>query len=180
MSEYTTVYLRDKNVPLLEYREQPPWEEIKDLSDDEINIIEEERKEYNRKVERSMGCELFYLTTTPSRELAVLPWSPSPKVLTKELNEEVIDFYQEEIDRCKTALKEQKENIVRLESRIVKANVELYDKIKEDIYECNNSIIFWKEELGHYQHLRNKFDFLKGIMDEDSNMEDYELIYTKS
>ena len=112
-------------------------------------------------------------------KLTVLPWNPSPKVLTKELLEEVIDFYQEEIDRCKTALNEQKEDIVRLESRIVKANVELYDKIKEDIYECNNSIIFWKEELGHYQHLRNKFDFLKGIMDEDSNMEDYELIYTK-
>ena len=44
MSEYTTIYLRNKNVPLLEYREQPSWEEIKDLSDDEINKIEEERK----------------------------------------------------------------------------------------------------------------------------------------
>ena len=87
MSEYTTIYLRNKATPLLEYKEHPSWNEFKDLSDDEINKIEEERKEHNRKVERSMGCELFYLTTTPSRELAVLPWSPSPKVLTKELIE---------------------------------------------------------------------------------------------
>ena len=60
MSEYTTIFLRNKNVPLLEYREQPSWEEIKDLSDDEINKIEEERKEYNRKVERSMGRALLF------------------------------------------------------------------------------------------------------------------------
>ena len=179
MSEYTTIYLRNKNVPLLEYREQPSWEEIKDLSDDEINKIEEERKEYNRKVERSMGCELFYLTTTPSRELTVLPWNPSPKVLTKELLEEVIDFYQEEIDRCKTALKKQKEDIVRLEARILKANVELYDKINEDIYECNQSISFWTKELNHYQYLLDKFNFVKEIIDNDSNAENYELIYTK-
>lgn len=92
MSEYTTIYLRNKATPLLEYKEHPSWNEFKDLSDDEINKIEEERKEHNRNVERSMGCELFYLTTTPSRELTVLPWNPSPKVLTKELLGEVIDF----------------------------------------------------------------------------------------
>ena len=180
MSEYTTIFLRNKNVPLLEYREQPSWEEIKDLSDDEINKNEEERKEHNRNVERSMGCELFYLTTTPSRELTVLPWNPSPKVLTKELFGEVIDFYKEEIDRCKTALKEQKEDIVRLEARIVKANVELYDKINEDIYECNQSISFWTEELNHYKYLFDKFNFAKDIIDNDSNAGNYELIYTKS
>ena len=57
MSEYTTIYLRNKATPLLEYKEHPSWNEIKDLSDDEINKIEEERKEHNRNVERSMGCE---------------------------------------------------------------------------------------------------------------------------
>ena len=154
MSEYTTIYLRNKATPLLEYKEHPSWNEIKDLSDDEINKIEEERKEHNRNVERSMGCELFYLTTTPSRELTVLPWNPSPKVLTKELLGEVINFYKEEIDRCKTALKEQKE--------------------------CNQSISFWTEELNHYKYLFDKFNFAKDIIDNDSNAENYELIYTKS
>ena len=47
MSEYTTIYLRNKATPLLEYKEHPSWNEIKDLSDDEINKIEEERKEHN-------------------------------------------------------------------------------------------------------------------------------------
>ena len=87
---------------------------------------------------------------------------------------------KEEIDRCKTALKEQKEDIVRLEARIVKANVELYDKINEDIYECNQSISFWTEELNHYKYLFDKFNFAKDIIDNDSNAENYELIYTKS
>ena len=42
MSEYTTIYLRNKATPLLEYKEHPSWNEIKDLSDDEINKIEVE------------------------------------------------------------------------------------------------------------------------------------------
>lgn len=180
MSEYTTIYLRDKNVPLLEYREQPAWEEIQNLSEDEIKIIKEERQEYNRKVEKSMGCELFYLTTTPSRELTVLPWSPSPKRLTKEKLDEIICFYNGEIGDCKKAITNHKESIVRLETRIVKANVELYDKINDDIDECNENLKFWEEELERYSYLYNKFDFLKGIMEEDSNSKDYELIYTKS
>lgn len=37
MSEYTTIYLRNKATPLLEYKEHPSWNEFKDLSDDEIN-----------------------------------------------------------------------------------------------------------------------------------------------
>lgn len=180
MSEYTTVYLRDKNIPLLEYKEELSWEEIQNLSEDEIKIIKEERQEYNRKVEKSMGCELFYLTTTLSRELVILPWSPSPKRLTKEKIDEVISFYNEEIEDCKKAIANYKESIVRLETRIVKANFELYDKINEDIDERNENLKFWEEELERYLYLYNKFDFLKGIMEEDSNSKDYELIYTKS
>ena len=36
MSEYTTVYLRSKATPLLDYREHPSFEETKNLSKDEI------------------------------------------------------------------------------------------------------------------------------------------------
>lgn len=48
--------------------------------------------EYNKQVAKSLGCKLFYLTTTPSRELTVLPCSPSPSVLTNVLLEEVYAF----------------------------------------------------------------------------------------
>ena len=66
MSEYTTVYLRSKATPLLDYIEQPSWEEIQNLSEDELNQIMNEIKEHNKNVDRSLGCELFNLSTTPS------------------------------------------------------------------------------------------------------------------
>ena len=180
MSEYTTIYLRNKNTPLLDYKEQPSWEEIQNLSEDELRMIRKEIYEYNKTVVKSFGCELFYLSTTPSRHLSVLPWSPSPRVLTKELLEEVIDFYKEEIEHYKKYIAKNKDSIAKLETRIAKANVELYDKINEEIDECNENLSFGEEELEHYQYLYSKFDFLMGIFDEESNLEEYELMYTKS
>ena len=179
MSEYTTVYLRSKATPLLEYREQPSWEEMQKLSEDELDKVMTEIKEHNKSVDRSLGCELFYLSTTPSRHLDVLHWSPSPRVLTAELLNEVLDFYNEEIDNCKKSIAKHKETIVKLEARIVRVNVELYEKISEEINEYNESIGYLEEELEEKQYLYNKFYFVKGILDNKSNAEDYELVYTK-
>ena len=62
MSEYTTVYLRYKNTPLLEYREHPSFEETRNLSKDEIITAIHEVDEYNKNVRKSFGCELFHLS----------------------------------------------------------------------------------------------------------------------
>ncbi len=179
MSEYTSIYLRDKEKPLLNYKEYPNYEEIKELSNEERMARIKEIKEYNKNVSLSYGCELFYLTTTPSRQLEVLPWSDEPTVLTEDLLDEVISFYDEEIQTCQKSIAEKKENIIRLEDRIRKANVELYDRINEEINDCRSSISFWDEEYQNWLYWRNKFAFLKGIMDNESNSEHYELIYTK-
>ena len=179
MSEYTTVYLRSKATPLLDYREQPSWEEIQNLSEDELNQIMNEIKEHNKNVDRSLGCELFYLSTTPSRHLNILRWSPSPKILTTELLDEVLEFYNEEIEFNKKSIAKNKETIAKLEARIVKANVDLYEKISEEIDDCNESIDYLEEELENKRYLYNKFYFAKGILDNKSNAEDYELVYTK-
>ena len=179
MSEYTTVYLRNKNTPLLEYREYPSNAGAENLSNDEIMKIIRETEEYNRIVRKSFGCELFHLSTTPSRELDVLPWSSSPKTLTAELLDRVIDFYNEEIESYKKSIAKYNATIAKLETRILKANVELYDKISKDIDEYNESIGFWEEELENKQYLYNKFYFAKGILDNKSNADDYELVYTK-
>ena len=179
MSEYTTVYLRNKNTPLLEYREYPANSGKVNLSNDEIMKIIRETEEYNRIVRKSFGCELFHLFTTPSRELDVLPWSSSPRTLTTELLDRVIDFYNEEIEGYKKSIAKYMATIAKLETRILKANVELYDKISKDIDEYNESIGFWEEELENKQYLYNKFYFAKGILDNKSNADDYELVYTK-
>ena len=47
----------------------------------------------------------------------------------------------------------------------------------EDKY--NESIGFLEEELENTQCQYNKFYFAKGILDNKSNAEDYELVYTK-
>ena len=179
MSEYTTVYLRSKTTPLLEYREQPSYEETRNLSKDEIMAAIHEVDEYNKNVRKFFGCELFHLSTTPSRQLDVLQWSSSPQTLTTELLDRVLAFYNEEIEDYKKSIARYKATIIKLETRILKANVELYDKISKDIDEYNDSIRDFEEELENTQCLYNKFYFAKGILDNKSNAEDYELVYTK-
>ena len=191
MSEYTTVYLRHKDMPLLKKKEHPSHEECQSLSKEDLMKVIREIDEYNKQVAKSLGCKLFYLTTTPSRELTVLPCSPSPSVLTNVLLEEVLCFYKEEIEHCKKAIAKNKEDIAKLEVRIAKTTVDLYDKINKEIdncYEnidfeeednCYENIDFEEEELEHYQFLYNKFSFLEGIIVDESNSKNYELIYTK-
>ena len=180
MSEYTTVYLRNKNTPLLEYREHPSIEETRNLSKDEIMTTICEVDEYNKNVCKSFGCELFHLSTTPSRELDVLQWSSSPHTLTVEMLDRVLAFYNEEIEGYNKTIARYKATIAKLETHILKANVELYDKISKDIDKYNDSIHDFEEDLEVKQNLYNKFYFAKGILDNKSNTEDYELVYTKS
>lgn len=179
MSEYTTVYLRSKATPLLDYREHPSFEETRNLSKDEIMAAIHEVDECNKNVRKSFGCELFHLSTTPSRQLDVLQWSSSPQTLTTELLDRILAFYNEEIEDYKKSIARYKANIAKLETRILKANVELYDKISKDIDEYNDSIRDFEEELENTQYLYNKFYFAKGILDNKSNADDYELVYTK-
>ena len=179
MSEYTTVYLRNRNTPLLEYREHPSFEKTRNLSKDEIMTAIYKVDKYNKNVRRSFGCELFHLSTTPSRQLDVLQWSSSPRTLTEELLDKVLAFYNEEIEGYKKSIAKYRATIVKLETRILKTNVELYDKINKEIDEYNDIIHDFEEDLKVKQYLHSKFYFAKGILDNRSNAEDYELIYTK-
>ena len=112
--------------------------------------------------------------------MTILPWSPSPSILTKGLLDEILYFYQEEIDNYKNAIAKNKEDIAKLEVRISKANVNLYGRISKEIDECYERINFEEEELEHCQYLYNKFAFCSSIINNESNSEYYELIYTKS
>ena len=179
MSEYITIYLRYKEIPLLKYKEYPSYEEYQKLSKEDLMKVNREIDEYNKQVTKTLGCKLFYLSTTPSRELTMLPWSPSPSILTKGLLDEILYFYREEIDNYKNAIAKNKEDIAKLEVRISKANIDLYDKINKEIDNCYENIDFEEEELEHYQFLYNKFSFLEGIIGNESNSKNYELIYTK-
>ncbi len=179
MSEYTSVYLREKAAALLSFRDNPTAEELEGKSEEEIQAIYQEVRTYNDTVGETFGCELFYLTTTPSRRLKVLPWSPDPKPLTKDLLEEIIDFYNEEISSYESIISDRKEDIERYEARIVRANADLYDKIEEDIFDCKRSIEECQEELEELKFFCSEFRFLQGILDNKSNSERFELIYTK-
>lgn len=179
MSEYTSVYLREKASPLLSYREDPSLDEIEGKTEEEINEIYKDIHAYNESVEETFGCELFYLTTTPSRQLSVLPWTFEPKPLKNDLLKDVIDFYNEEITSYENIISKRKDDIERYEARIIKATPELYDKIEEDIFDCKQSIEDCREEMSEMNFLRSKFIFLQEIMDLGSNSDRYELIYTK-
>ena len=179
MSEYTSVYLREKAAPLLTFRDHPTAEELEGKSDEEIRAIYQEVQTYNNTVDETFGCELFYLTTTPSRRLDVLSWSQDPKPLTKSMLEEIIEFYNEEISSYERIVSERKDDIDRYEARIVRANADLYDKIEEDIFDCKRSIEECLEEMEELKLYRFRFRFLLGILEDKTNSERYELIYTK-
>ena len=179
MSEYTVVYLRKKGDPLLTYREHLTYEERLSKSEEEIIAAEKEVNEYNNGVSKSYGCELFYLCTTPSRRLTVLRWTEDPKPLSRELLDEVLSFYEEEINSWEKTIANIKEQITVLEQRILKANVNLYDKISEDIAYRKDSIRECEEYLDEDRSLQSKFRFLHGIITNDENMDTYELVYTK-
>lgn len=178
MSEYTTIYLRRKDLPLLQNKEYPSYAERENMSEEDYEKALHEVQEYNDQVDKSLGCKLFYLSTTPSRQLDMLPWSPEPKILAKAQLAEILNFYEEEIKQCKEFIDKNKDKIAKLDVRILKANVDLYDKIDKEINECNESMMFEEEELENYQYWYNQFAFCSSIINDKSNSEDYELIYT--
>ena len=180
MSEDTTVYLRCKDKPLLKYKDYPTREETKGLEEKEIKKLIQEVEEYNNIAHESYGCMLFYLCTTPSRELDFLPYSQEPKPFTKDLLNDVLGFYKEKIKEYKERIIKSKELIEILEKRIVKANIKIYDKIDSEINWHKEHIISLEEEIDYYQYFYNKFNFLNGIFEWNSNIDNYELIYTKS
>lgn len=179
MSEYTTVYLREKAAPLLSYCEYPTGDDIRGKTEEEVKEINKEVQAYNDSVKDSFGCELFFLSTTPSRRLSVLPWTSEPKPLTNYLLNEIIDFYNEEIASSETIISKRKEAIERHEARIIKASPELYDKIEANINYCKQGIEECRENLSEMNFFCSKFKFLQEIMGLGSNSERYELIYTK-
>ena len=124
---------------MLKYKEHPSYEEYQKSSKEDLMKVNSEIDEYNKQVTKSLGCKLFYLSTTPSRELTMLPWSPSPSVLTNVLLEEVLCFYKEEIEHCKKAIAKNKEDIAKLEVRIAKTTVDLYDKINVSVWSNKDS-----------------------------------------
>ena len=55
MSEYTTVYLRHKEMPLLKNKEYPSHEECQILSKEDLMEVICEIDEYNKQVAKSLG-----------------------------------------------------------------------------------------------------------------------------
>ena len=93
MSEYTTIYLKMQEIPLLKYKENILHvRNIKSYLREDLMKVNREIDEYNKQVTKSLGCKIVYLSTTPSRELTMLPWSPSPRYVTQGLLDEILYF----------------------------------------------------------------------------------------
>ncbi|MBQ0150394.1 MAG: hypothetical protein KBT08_07265 [Bacteroidales bacterium] len=179
MSEYTNIYLRKKGVPLLKYRTIAD-EDTSSLTKEEYFSLVEEVKAYNKSINEGLGCELFYLGTTPSRQLQVLPWSPDPQLLTTQMLQEILDFYSEEIEEEMQYIKRNEEELRILEDRIRSADVKLYDKIDQNIFETRSSINDSNDTLEELRSLMRRFEFVANMMQDTDNAERYELVYTKS
>lgn len=179
MSEYTTIYLRKKGEPLLKYR-YIVNEKTLGLTKEEYISLQEEIHAYNKTINEGLGCELFYIGTTPSRQLDVLPYSENPELLTSAMLTEILDFYAEEIEEEKQFIKRCEEKMRVLEDRIRAADVKLYNKIDQEIFENKACIDECQETLKELQFLSSRFEFVANIMQDSDNAERFELVYTKS
>lgn len=179
MSEYTHIFLREKGQPVLTFREYRSAEdELKGLSEEQIKASYAEVDAYNETVRKSFGCVLFYLCTTPSRQLTVLPYSEDPQLFSKELLEEVLAFYEEKIRSLNDLIAKDRSQLEILEKRILLATPALYDKISLDIEKHRSYIGEEQESLMCWKDNYRKFQFVKDIIDNSDNS-GYELIYTK-
>lgn len=179
MSEYTVLYLREKGKPLLKYRSMAD-EKTSCLTKEEYSSLYEEVMAYNRSINEGLGCELFYLGTSKSRELQCLPWSPDPQLLTTQMLQEILDFYTEKIVMWQGHIKRNEEKLVVLENRIRTVNIKLYDHIDHEISSLKTYNNESRETIEDLQLLRSKFEFIHNIMSEEDNAKRYELVYTKS
>ena len=114
---------------MLEYKDSPSYEEVINLSESERKQLYHEITELNDRVTDSFGAVILTLSTTPSRELSIIPCAEYPKVVTLDLLERIISFYKEEIDECHKYIDSYKKKRLVLEERFAKANPEIYDKI---------------------------------------------------
>ena len=102
---------------MLEYKDSPSYEEVMNLSESERKQLAHEINDFNGRVSDSWGAEVFTLSTTPSRQLSLIPWAESPQVVTLDLLERIMSFYAEEIDECNRYIDSYQKKILDLEER---------------------------------------------------------------
>ena len=93
---------------------------------------------------------------------------------------EILDFYEEEIEEEKQFIERYEEELIVLENRIRAADVKLYDKIDQEIFETKATIKDCRETLEELRFLSSRFEFVANMMQDKDNAEKYELVYTKS
>mgnify|MGYP003302094043 CR=1 FL=1 len=77
-------------------------------------------------------------------------------------------------------IKRNEEELRILEDRIRSADVKLYDKIDQNIFETRSSINDSNDTLEELRSLMRRFEFVANMMQDTDNAERYELVYTKS
>lgn len=108
---------------------------------------------------------LLEMSTTPTRKLTSevnLVWGGNLEEheylteLTKEKLDEILEFYQKSLSDNKKWLKREQEEEKSLLEMLPKAsNKETYDAIKEDLFEVNQSISYYQEEIEEAEHYLN-------------------------
>lgn len=178
MSQYTHIYLREKGKPILSLRRYLSLAEKKQgLSEEQIEASYAEVDAYNETARKSFGCELFYLDTTPSRQLEVLPYSEEPRLLSKDILNDILSFYEEEIQELKDIIAKERSQLEIKEKRILLASPRLYKLISKEIEEHKDYIEECQNSLKERHYFYNEFVFLNELADNPSNS-NYELVYT--
>lgn len=141
---------------------------------------------YLRNKKTKEKISLFWLSTTPSRQLYnVVPYTADkedPYVLfTKQLYDDVCNFYDEEVKNWENYIKNNNERIAVLEKRIEKSSQELYNVINDEINDYINSNNESKKEIENLKYYKSLFDFAYNAFENNNDYSkdegNYELIY---
>lgn len=142
---------------------------------------------YLRNKKTKEKISLFWLSTTPARELyEVVPYTANKEdfyaPFTKQLYDDVCNFYDEEVKNWENYIKNNNEHIAVLEKRIEKSSQELYSVINDEINDYINSNNESKKEIENLKYYKSLFNFAYNALEDNNDYSEdkgnYELIYS--
>lgn len=132
------------------------------------------------------GIVVLELYTTPARELYdnvdLISYSEDYVVLSDAKVDEILSFYNSEIDRFKAYAIKERNKVDRLERTLKDAgSADVFNEILNKLSDAEEEISYWEEEMEAVKSQRDRWLFVRDLLELQYDFEKkdnpYELVY---
>lgn len=132
------------------------------------------------------GIVVLELYTTPARELYdnvdLISYSEDYVVLSDAKVDEILSFYNSEIDRFKAYTIKERNKVNRLERTLKDAgSTDVFNEILNKLSDAEEDISYWEEEMEAVKSQRDGWLFIRDLLELQYDFEKkdnpYELVY---